>query len=106
MKKLLLLLLAMMVIAVSCSKSGKSTLAYANTGTINGQDLGMTICSGGYLITITGVSGPIRFDTLPAGSGIDLATATFPINVKLNWHYASTPDPCGIIVIDAIARVD
>ena len=106
MKNLLILLIAIATIFPSCKKSSKATTTYTNTGIIAGPDYGMTMCSGGYFITVTGVTGPIRFNTLPSGSGIDLTTSTFPINVKLNWHYQTTPDPCGIIVVDAIARAD
>ena len=105
MKNLLILLIVIATIFPSCKKSSKTT-SYMNTGEITGPDYGMTYCSGGYFIKVDGVSGPIRFNTLPASSGIDLTTSTFPINVKLNWHYQTTPDPCGIIVVDAIAKVD
>ena len=111
MKQMIVLLFALFIIVSGCKKNSKSTsvtasTTYSYTGTITGPDLGMTSCSGGYFITISGISGTLRFNTLPSGSGIDLTTATIPVNVKLNWHFASDPHPCGIIIIDAITRAD
>ena len=106
MKHTLVLFLALLMVAPSCKKTSKSTVTYTNTATITGPDLTMTFCSGGYWIAIDGVAAATRLNVLPAGSGIDLATATFPIHVKLNWQYTSSPDPCGIITVDAIAKAD
>ena len=104
MKYFLILMLCVFTVLPSCKK-GTSSTTYMNTGTITGPDLGMTICSGGYFITIDGITAVTRFNTLPPGSGIDLTTATFPINVKLNWHRpAGDPSPCNIIIVDAIVR--
>src|SRR4051812_48841662 len=101
MKKLMILLIALAFILPSCKKS--NTKSYQYNATITGPDYTMTVCSGGYFITVDGVSGPIRFDHLPAGSDVDLSTATFPLRVKLNWHWeGEPPSPCGIIFIDAI----
>lgn len=107
MKYLIILLLAVLSTTPSCKKSSKTT-TYMNTATITGPDLTMTVCSGGYWIAIDGISAPARFNTLPAGSGIDLTTATFPIHVKLNWHHQSgvDPGPCNIIIVDAIVKTD
>src|ERR1022692_1321203 len=105
MKHLFILLIAITIVAPSCTKSSKTT-SYMNTATISGPDMTMTMCSGGYRIQVDGATGPVRFNTLPSGSGIDLTTATFPVSVKLNWHYATSPDPCGIIVVDAIEKAD
>ncbi len=102
MKFLLIALIIVTPFFCGCRKTS-STTAYTSTAYITGPDYGMTMCSGGYFIKIDTVTTLTRFSTLPASSGIDLATATFPIHVRLNWHYQTTPDPCGIIVIDAIA---
>ncbi len=100
----LILLIAVATFFASCSKS--NSVSYKYTATITGPDLTMTVCSGGYLITIDGVSGPIRFTKLPAGSTLDLTTATFPVHVRLNWHWeGDPPSPCGIVYIDAIEQV-
>ena len=75
------------------------------SATITGQDMTMTPCSGGYFITIDGLSAVSRFYALPAGSNIDLSIATFPINVKLKWHHpAGDPSPCNVIIVDAIVK--
>ena len=63
------------------------------------------VCGYGYVITTDSMEK--RFvDPLPAGSGIDLKTATFPIKVNFNWHKKADPNPCNFIVIDAIERVN
>ncbi len=85
-----------------CRKSS-STTTYMNTATIKGQNLTTTACGGAYWITIHGATDSLaQFNTLPAGSGIDLTTATFPINIKLNWHNIPG-NACNVIVIDAMA---
>jgi hypothetical protein len=105
MKRLFVLLIAIVFVFPACNKTKTTTYKY--TATITGPDLTMTVCSGGYFITVDNISGPIRFTTLPAGSGIDLTTATFPLHVKLNWHWeGDPPSPCGIIYIDAIKKAD
>ncbi len=104
MKYFLILVLCLLTISPSCKKSSGS-MTYMNTATITGQDLTMTPCSGGYFISIDGISAISRFYTLPAANNIDLTTATFPINVKLNWHHpAGDPSPCNVIIVDAIVK--
>jgi hypothetical protein len=79
-------------------------VSYTYTGKITGPDLGTTVCSGGYLIEIDGISDITRLNSVPASSGINLSTATFPVRVKLNWHYQNAN--CGIIAVDAIVKVN
>ena|ERR1019366_3128678 len=105
MKHLFILLIAIAIIFSSCKKSSTTT-TYKYTATITGPDLTMTPCSGGYWIVIDGITAGTRFLSLPAGSGIDLTTATFPIKVKLNWHHDGDPNPCNDITIDAITKVN
>ncbi len=100
MKNFLIAIFSVVILVTGCTKSHKTTVTYMNTGIITGPDLGMTVCSEGYFITVTGVPGIIRLSGVPSGCGIDLTTATFPLNVKLNWHYSS--EACGIIAVDAI----
>ncbi len=104
MKNLLIFVFAIAFIAPSCKKSS-STTSYMNTGTIKGPSPFMTSCGGAYWIVIDGVAARTTFNTLPTSSGIDLSTATFPISVKLNWHYV-TPNTCAIIVVDDIVKTD
>ena len=104
MKNLLIAITSLTILVTGCTKSHKTTATYMNTATITGPDLGMTVCSGGYFISIDGITAVSRFSTLPSGSGIDLTTATFPLHVKLNWHHpAGDPSPCNIIIVDEIA---
>ena len=104
MKRLFLLLSAIAIIFPACKKSKTTTYKY--NASITGPDMTMTPCSGGYWIALDGVTANARFLTLPAGSGIDLSTATFPIRVKLNWHVDGDPNACNDITIDAIAKVN
>ncbi len=105
MKHLFILFIAIAVIFPSCRKCHKKNSIYTSSATITGPDLGMTSCSGGYWIQIDATTVTNRVETLPAGSGIDLTTATFPIRVNLNWHY-NTPNPCGFIIVDAITMAN
>ena len=112
MKRLFLILIAIVFVAQSCTKSHNNSsvsvdprspaMTFMNTGVIKGPSLFMNDCTAAFLITINGVDSFASFNALPAGSGIDLSTATFPLNVKLNWHHLAG-NPCGVIVIDAIA---
>lgn len=104
MKPIIVLLLAIALISPSCKKSSKTT-SYMNTGTIKGPSPFMTACGAAYWIEIDSVNARTTFNSLPPGSGIDLSTATFPVNVKLNWHYVM-PNTCSIIVIDGIEKVE
>ena len=104
MKHILILVAGIVLISVSCKKSSKTT-AYSNSAVIKGPSLFMTACGGAYWIVIDTLNARTTFNSLPAGSGIDLTTATFPINVKLNWHYQE-PNTCAVIVIDAIEKID
>ena len=112
MKRLLFILIAIIFVSISCTKSNSNSsvsvdprspaMTFMNTGVIKGPSLFMNDCTAAFLITINGVDSFASFNTLPVGSGIDLSTATFPINVKLNWHHLAG-NPCGVIVIDAVA---
>lgn len=67
----------------------------------------MTACGAAYRITIhNSFEVGAQFNTLPSGSGIDLSTATFPLEVKINWHH-NTGSSCdslvNIITIDNVA---
>ena len=104
MKNLAIILIAAAALVSSCKKSRTAT-SFSSTGVIKGSSPFMRSCGGNYWIVIDDTLGGCTFDSLPAGSGIDLSTTTFPINVTLNWHY-QTPEACSIVVIDAIEKVD
>ncbi len=106
MKRFIIILLCATLAFVACKKSSSTT--YMNTATIKGPNYTMPACGAAYLITIHGVTDSgAQFNTLPSGSGIDLTTATFPINIRLNWHH-NTGNFCdtavNIISIDAMAN--
>lgn len=62
--------------------------SYKSIGKITGPDYGMCACCGGWHIVIDDTI--YNFDTLPNNSNIILKTATFPINVKLDWQLNDT----------------
>lgn len=109
------MLILLAIFAISCNKSDvvkpKPTTIYEATGTITGQDMTMCPCCGGWYITIDNFVPPFvdipayqhRFYSLPASSTINLATATFPLNVKFNWTDSSACGGLqGLIIIDDI----
>lgn len=60
-----------------------------NTGKIYGYDMTLCACCGDVVIDIDGDNydqNHFRFVSLPANSGIDLQTTTYPIPVKFKWH--------------------
>ncbi len=111
MKRFLIILIAIAFISPSCNKTtslaGKktNTVYHKSTAVIHGlSPLTMgAMCYGKYSITINDSTAHSTFDTLPSNSGIDLSAATFPMNVKLNWHNTSD---CGMVIIDAIEKVN
>ena len=103
MKRVLVLLTGVVFIIASCSHKGPVT--YTSTGYLRGQILTNMACGYGYVIT-TETTTQKFIDPLPAGSGIDLKTATFPIRINYNWHKKADPNPCNFIVIDAIVKAD
>ena len=54
------------------------------TAVITGPDVRMCACCGGWFILISGIS--YAFDTLPAGSSLDLQQVKFPLTVKIDWQ--------------------
>jgi hypothetical protein len=87
MKTKLLLVVFLIIGLVGCKKP--TTSDYQSTGIITGVDARMCACCGGYYIQIDNVT--YEFDTLPAGSNIDLQNATYPIAVKLDWQLSTKP---------------
>jgi len=103
------LIAAVLLLAcAACHKenSNKTTSAFMNEATIKGPNLTMPPCGGQYMIVIHGITdSSAQFDSLPHGSSIALDTATFPLNIRLNWHH-STGTECdtlsNIITIDSM----
>ncbi|MEL6535243.1 MAG: hypothetical protein AAFQ98_07530 [Bacteroidota bacterium] len=78
--------------------------SFESTATIEGFDMTLCGCCGGYIINIEGQDGIRRFEVLPSGSDIDLETADYPISVKLDW--SDSDAYCGNgIVVEAIELV-
>ena len=100
MKIKLLLCLFLIIGSVGCQKP--TTSDFQSTGLITGVDAKMCACCGGYYIQIDNVT--YEFETLPAGSNIDLQNATFPIMVKLDWQLSTKP-PCPDKKIDILKIV-
>ncbi len=118
---LILKVLLMLFVVSSCSKNDENSIEkpqekaifYESTATITGRDLAMCVCCGDWKIIIDGIVYPAniqlpfihQFKFLPSNSNINLETATFPLNVKINWSIDN--NTCnggyGRIVIDDIA---
>lgn len=98
LKSICLAIVFISVISFSCRDDEYS---FQSTGLILGPDIGFCPCCGGYIIEIT--DSTYHFDSLPASSEINLSTATFPIEVKLDWAYERK---CGGFQYIEIARIE
>jgi hypothetical protein len=87
MRTKLLLGAFLMISLFGCKKP--NTNDFQSTGIITGADSRMVACAGTWYIQIDNVI--YEFDTLPAGSNVDLQNATFPIMVKLDWQLSTKP---------------
>ena len=67
---------------ICCHKEDNKS--YASQGKITGPDVRMCACCGGWYIEIDNLT--YEFDSIPAGSGINLQKDSFPILVKLDWQ--------------------
>lgn len=84
MKKLFFLTLLIIPILIGCNEDDSM-----DSGVITGIDVRECSCCGGFFIDIK--DSTYRFQTLPAGSNIDLINnPNFPINVELNWKMKDT----------------
>lgn len=88
-----------LLIYSSCGKAD-----YMSTGKIVGIDTEKCDCCGGMLIVIEGFE--LRFFEMPNESKINLQTATFPLEVNLNWKYSDDDQKCKtkIDIIDIVAK--
>lgn len=122
MKKVIqiLKLCAIILLVLSCSKNDdkiidkpqEKAIVYESTATITGRDMALCACCGDWKIVIDNMVYPIninlpfiyQFKFLPANSNINLETATFPLNVKINWSIDNNTcnGDFGRIVIDDI----
>jgi hypothetical protein len=118
---LILKVLLMILIVSGCSKNEENSIEkpqekvilYESTGTIMGRDMALCACCGDWKIIIDNMVCPAniilpfvhQFKFLPANSNINLETATFPLNVKINWSIDNNicNGEFGRIVIDDIA---
>ena len=90
--KYLSLLLVIAMAFYSCRKDAahKTTSVFMNTATIRGPNLTVPACGAAFFITIHGIADSFaQFDSVPGSSSVDLATASFPINIKMNWHHGA-----------------
>lgn len=79
MKKIVLLLV--LIISVSCSNNDEKT--YKSVGIIEGIDMTMCACCGGYIIKIDTKKYLVQ-EELPNKENLDLNN--LPITVKLDWE--------------------
>lgn len=98
MKQVFIALFCLVSIA-SCDK-----LKYSDTGIITGPNMLMcpTKCCSGYYIEIGGTR--YLFEQLPANSGIDLNSSTYPILVDVNWNPVTGCSSPQTIEITAIRK--
>ncbi len=94
-------------------KPQEKVIVYESTAKIVGRDMKLCGCCGDWKIIIDNMVYPAniplpfihQFEYLPTNSNINLETATFPLNVKINWSVDN--NTCngenGRIVIDDIA---
>lgn len=69
---------------LSACSNDSNAVAFDAEGEIIGADLALCPCCGGWLLQTTDTL--FRFNELPAGSDIDLVSATFPVPVKFSYE--------------------
>jgi hypothetical protein len=77
-------IIIIILLLVACTKENND---FKSSGTITGVDYRMCACCGGWFINIDNAI--YLFDSLPKDSNIDLASETFPLDVKLDWQLIS-----------------
>jgi hypothetical protein len=102
MKKLLFLTITCLMMALtSCDKDNKENTQEYN-GKITGQDLRKCMCCGGFYVDIN--DSTYRFDSIPANSGINQLTDTFPIYVFVVFHKKDPQCLGDEIIIDKMRK--
>jgi hypothetical protein len=90
---------------IYCQKESADNYKYKSRGIITGQDFRMcpSPCCGGWFIKIDSLT--YEFDSLPAGSNINMGQSSFPLAVKLDWALSNSFNcPSLRISIQKIAR--
>lgn len=95
--KLILILCISVISLLSCEKESSENTPETNA-IIQGYDLSLCACCGGWIINIEGNEDRDRFSQLPANSGIDLDKAEFPLSVKIEWSESDAFCDRGIII--------
>jgi hypothetical protein len=72
---------------LGCNKNDRSDEKYS-TGVITEMDPTKCYCCWGWVIRINNTT--YKFDKIPPGSSIDLATITYPATVKIKWRPSQT----------------
>lgn len=103
MKKIIFLFT--FILLVSCSNDDNQVSKYKSVGVLEGLDMAMCACCGGYIIIIDNKRYLVQ-NELPNQENLDLEN--LPINVKLNWKFKEQACDNHIIVsaIEQIQVVD
>jgi hypothetical protein len=97
------LIAAILLLAPGLTFCQRETDNFKSRGTITGPDVRDCACCGGWYIKID--TSQYEFDTLPAGTNVDLQKDIFPIHVKLDWQLsAQLPCPDKRIIITRIIK--
>lgn len=93
------------ILLVSCSNDNNEVNKYKSVGVLEGLDMAMCACCGGYIIIIENKRYLIQ-NELPNQENLDLKN--LPIDVKLNWEFRRQACDDNIIVyaIEQIQVVD
>jgi hypothetical protein len=86
---------------LSCNKPATGVTDFEGTGVITGMDVSKCYCCWGWIININGKD--YKFDRVPANSGFDLYTLTFPATVKVKWR--DDTKGCSGKVIDILSII-
>ncbi|MGK0390762.1 MAG: hypothetical protein ACI94Y_003522 [Maribacter sp.] len=77
-------LLFLLLIMTSCNDT-EEVILYESTGQLIGLDMAMSPCSGGIIVVLNDDATSYRIEEFPSDFEMDVQTATFPLDVQLNW---------------------